>query len=1004
MHQIFGREKELGILENALREAAGGKGNSILVSGEAGVGKTALIQAFLRSSASTASAILSGTASADAVQPFHIFTKALADVASRPIFEDHEFSTFTELFVINRGGMLLAQAAPGDGGLDPDIFSGMFSAVQDFVRDSFDRGGGLRGALGRLEYGNMKILVEHGQHVFLVAVIKGTEHKDMRVRLRSALAEMERMCGDILASWSGRTEELQDVRKAVESLASARFLVRKQLEGVSLEQERIRIADQVLDILVDMSRTGAVLVLLEDIHWADESSVFLMNYLARNIRDHGILVLATMRPDDGKRVLASLSKAIEERCLSEITLHSLGDSATLALINSCYPGNKFPEDFIQRLMKKCDGNPLFVIELLRQLESSGSIFRKDGAFQLEEREITLPSTIEDLVQERMRALSQESLAILEFASCIGPAFDAAGAISAMGNADGSGQFEDLISAGILAREGQQISFVHTIVHDVAYAGISARWKAMHHRKIGQFLESAHANDLDEVVYELATHFSRSNEREKAASYCVMAAEKAESSYALELAKDFYERALSALGSKGPANRERVHILEQLGGVCAVLGDYDAAITHLDNVLPHITEGAERARVLRKYGYIYNRKSAIDKSIEKLDEAFAALGDGLTPEHGRIFITQGNNWWYKGNIEKAVSYTDKAIALFEHEAPDERELADALRVKALILSGTGKHDQAIEVYSRSLDIYTRHKDERRMAAMLGNIGNTFAEKGEYAKSLEYFEKGLVLLRKLRHKHNIAVMSINMGATYYAMGETSKAMTYFIESADAFAKIGDIYGLATANLNCGIIHYQSGELGKALESLQESFRLSERNDNKSTMANALETIGVVYCELGDYERSRECFDRMLAMAQAVENPLLVINGHTNLADLNSESGDYCEAVRIATEGLRMARELNLVREGAFAERSLARALALSGKASEASALFDKARATFVGTEEPNEIAIIDYYKASMLASEGDAITARKLLEGALPTFERNNMKIWMGKARKLLNGLG
>ena len=189
---IVGRDREIAILEKALEGAVSGKGSTIFISGEAGIGKTRLIDEFKIYVGQKDILVLEGAATSDRFIPFRVISKALEDHMDTPLFSEHEHVSFINIFAINRAGLLLAQALPDESeDIDADIFAGMLTAVQGFVKDSFEGKEGDGSTLGRLEYGDLKILMENGDHLSLTGVLKG-EHPDMQTFLKRTVLDLEK--------------------------------------------------------------------------------------------------------------------------------------------------------------------------------------------------------------------------------------------------------------------------------------------------------------------------------------------------------------------------------------------------------------------------------------------------------------------------------------------------------------------------------------------------------------------------------------------------------------------------------------------------------------------------------------------------------------------------------------------------------------------------------------------------------------------------------------------
>ncbi len=233
--KLIGRDEELNQLKKYLDDAIVGKGSTILLSGEAGIGKTRLVDEFLNHSIANNVKVLAGSSASDIIHPFLILSDALEKEIDQPLFQDQEFVSFRAIFAVNRSGLLVAQASSETDDLDADIFAGMLSAVQDFVRDSFDSSVEQRAGLGRLEYGDMTIMMEHGSHLFLTALIQGNEHPGMKNLLRTAVKDIEKDCGEILESWSGSMVDMTQIQDEISALANVKFQVRRDLVKISQE-------------------------------------------------------------------------------------------------------------------------------------------------------------------------------------------------------------------------------------------------------------------------------------------------------------------------------------------------------------------------------------------------------------------------------------------------------------------------------------------------------------------------------------------------------------------------------------------------------------------------------------------------------------------------------------------------------------------------------------------------------------------------------------------------
>lgn len=1041
--ELIGRCEELQNLNCCLAEAVKGKGSAVLVSGAPGIGKTRLVEEFRRHAHASKINMLAGAVTSGFAHPFHLFSKALEGVIGEPLFEEQEHTAFAEILAVNSAGMLLAKASSETEAMDADIFAGMLSAVQDFVRDSFGRSGEGKAGLGRLEYGDMKILLEHSQHLFLTAVLSGQEHPDMRLSLKQALQKIEERHGEILEKWGGKMSELEPVQDEIAKLASIKFLVRRDLEGVRLESERIRIADKVLECIVRLAREKPLVLLLEDLHWADESSLFIFNYLARNIRDEPVMLLGTSRPGESPALDQTLERMRKEEIIQEMALKKMKGSDISKIISSVFPGNDFPQEFVGALAERCGGTPLFVIEILKQMAMGGSISEKDGKYSLLNENYSIPDTVEGVIQGRLAELSPETLAMVEYISCIGRDFSMESAMSINTiNDPGSALFE-LQKTGVINRQNDSAEFCHAMYQEVIYSTISQMWRGKHHKRIGEYFEEAYQGKLDDALYELARHFSRTGEYKKALDYCLRAGEKAEGLFAAEQAIKFYEDALSALpkvSAPVDAKDKETEILERLGDISVFIGKYDKSIEYYELAEKRAHEPEIKARMLRKLGKVLERKGDYDRSLEILAKAKEHLKDERSLEYGRICFDEGTSYRRKGDYDKTISLTMKAMEIFESAGGEQRDIGKALRSIGVIHSLKGNYDEALNYEEKCLAIMNKINESHEIATSLHNIGILYWNKGELDKALEHHKRSLELFEKIGDKRGVASTFNNMGAVFIDKGELDRALEHYLSGLGIREKIGDKDGVANSFNNIGSVYYSKGELDRALEFYERSHQIHEAIGNRHGVAILLDDIGSVYEDWGEmgtaleyYQRSlqiredlgekravafvlssmgnvhrgmgelgkaREFHERSLALCAEIKERKFSICNYRGLAEISLGHQNIGAALEHAGKAVDISVEIGVKREEGISRRVLGKVQLENEKSDTAGEEFGKARDILEKVGDKKELARLSYECGLLFKAKGEPDKAREYFENALSEFRRMDIKPWAEKARKAL----
>jgi len=338
------------------------------------------------------------------------------------------------------------------------------------------------------------------------------------------------------------------------------------------DAQRLALFEAVASWLGAMGAEGPLLLVLDDLHWADAGSLLLLRHLVANQPVPRLLVIGTYRDTDLDRTHPLSGMLGELRRRAEVTRVSLDglDAGEVAELVSGAAGEDLAEDAMALAMAvqaETGGNPFFVGEVLRHLVESGAIVQTDGRWSAgattEER--LLPEGIREVVGRRISALPEATQAALTTASVIGVDFD----LDLLGAVTGTDE-DDLIDAMAPALAAHLVSevgvdryrFAHALVRQTLHAELSTSRRARMHRSVAQAIESINPADLDAVATELAYHWAEAGPagaHDQAITYAVRAAELAWSRAAPEEAARWYAQARELLDGADPAYDARLAV-------------------------------------------------------------------------------------------------------------------------------------------------------------------------------------------------------------------------------------------------------------------------------------------------------------------------------------------------------------------------------------------------------------------------------------------------------------
>jgi DNA-binding SARP family transcriptional activator/DNA-binding CsgD family transcriptional regulator len=483
--------------------------------------------------------------------------------------------------------------------------------------------------------------------------------------------------------------------------------------------ERYRLHAAVADVLSGASRRQPVLLVIDDMHWADAPSLHLFRHLARTASEGNLLVVATFRDSaedlrpEFADALADLSRA---GGVTRLALRRLSNEALAEFIQRAgrADANGQLPTLVDAIDELTGGNPFLVCELWRSLTESGTVEISEGNVRITRPigELGTPESVRDVVQSRLSRLAPSTIAMLQVAAVAGRQFElrvleVAALLtdgiraSALDEAVDGGMIEEIPSARLAHR------FTHELVRRALYAQLSSIRRAELHLRVGEALERVNVSNPTRVLTELAYHFAAASAlggAERAVEYNLRAAEAAKASLAFEEAAARFATALE-VGIADEVERARVQlelgdVYEKVAQAPEALAAFRSAATLARSrgdaeMLARAAIGFERAcwtPLLADHG---------GTAIELLREAATALGGADSTLQARTLDALGRALTFAGEHEEASDVRSRSIAM-ARRLGDRPTLATAL-TRAYWAKDTVPLRDVLEMLTEALDL-------------------------------------------------------------------------------------------------------------------------------------------------------------------------------------------------------------------------------------------------------------------------------------------------------------
>jgi tetratricopeptide (TPR) repeat protein/transcriptional regulator with XRE-family HTH domain len=576
--------------------------------------------------------------------------------------------------------------------------------------------------------------------------------------------------------------------------------------GNTGEREQIFLFEQFTQVFHSLSRRRPLILLLDDLQWADSASLSLLFHLGMRLANARLLIIGSYRPSDvslGRRqgfegVQHPLPEMVNEfrRRFGDIKIN-LGDNTSKegrefvsAYIDT--EPNLLDVEFREALFARTQGHPLFTSELLRAIQEKGDIYLDENNYWVASPTLNweeLPARVEAVIDQRLGRLDDGLREILSVASIEGEYFTAQVVAQVIGederallrqlSSDLETRHRLVLEQGeVETKEGtlDRYKFSHVLFQEYQLNKLSRAEKRLLHRAVAEAIEALYGIDRPEVAPQLANHYRLAGDRVSALKYTLDAASLAENMNAFDEALQHLHQALDMLPT-GEQTPDRIAILERLGDDYALLGERPRAISLFERALDlwHIQkEGqiTDAVRLHRKIGEMVVFMTWYQDRLRFESTGHNILVNGLNlakdtspnPETARLLTTLANEAWFiqaPADWDLAENYALQAVAMAD-DINSDTELSAALEALGNVYGGRGNFRKRLNVSLRRLALSNTpdFRDQRQKANILQQTGFAYLQVGEYREALPYlFEAENIskeiqaldqLYRALRHQ--------------------------------------------------------------------------------------------------------------------------------------------------------------------------------------------------------------------------------------------------------------
>ncbi|HYL77747.1 MAG TPA: protein kinase [Bryobacteraceae bacterium] len=608
----------------------------------------------------------------------------------------------------------------------------------------------------------------------------------------------------------------------------------EQLQRDTIGATKERMVREMSDVLGVIAAASPLVLLLEDLHWADSSTVDLLRHVFQRIGGQRLLVLATLRSEDLELTNHPLRKyklemQAHKEC-DEVALRPLQLEHIAGFLDARFVPNDFPPELPELIARKTEGHPLFATALAQFLAERGDIVNTDGrwtlARPLSSMDLEAPESVRSMIRKKIEALAAEDRRILQYASVEGEEFlsTVLAALLEKDELELEEQLAELARAHrMIESHGEEelpdrslatkYRFAHALYQNLLYDDLVSKRRILLHRQAGERLVQHYRSEAPRIATKLAMHFERGRDFERAIDYLIHAADNATHLYAAAEAERHCTSAIGLVDKLPPEQQaaKSMSLYEKRGSALFALSRFDDAV----------------------HDYTHLLDLARDSHAVQLESG--AL-NGLA-----------RTLFFSHRLEEMVPRAEEALEAAARAGSLALRL-DAMTIISLRRMCYGELSEGRAMLDEMVTMATSIGYKPALAHGLGWGGAARFFQTEYRAAEEHLLKAVELASEMRDGFLLLICHFMLGLTRGNLGRMTEALANLNEGIRIARRNGDLFWFPRLPNCIGWIHRELQDFDKAMEYDREGLEIGRRHNVLEAQANSLINIGIGQTKAG------------------------------------------------------------------------------------------------------------------------------------------------------------